>query len=316
MITLLTGTDHFLLIHQKRALERDFLASNPDGELSLFDFSLDARPSEVRRVFEISEVDLFALPKMIFLSQVSSVEEKMRESLLEALVEKQDISWVILEPAHLKKTDVYTKQVYALKDIRVMHCDVPSEIERERILTRLIQESAGIDFDSQAKRLFLSRVGNDTAKLYSEFEKLSLYKKEGKITVEDVDTMLEPTLEDTGFQALDALAEGDKNKATVLFRNLFLWKKDALPIFGLCAWQIRQLLLLRESYDQGIKQSRELAFATGISPYVVGKFLRILPNFPLPRLKSAHAAILNYDHDIKQGLVDQGAAIDLFVWNI
>ena len=316
MITLLTGTDNFLLTYQKRALESVFLASQPDGEVSVFDFSDDPHPSQVRRALEASEEDLFALPKLIFLRQPSLLIEDVQDALLANMVSKNHVNWVLIEPGILKKTDSYTKKLGALAGLERIVCDIPNDAERSRILDRLLSENPSVRFEAPARQLFLLRVGGDTAKLYAEFEKITLYKQEGAITNADVEVMLEPTLEDTGFQALDALARGNKEAATLLFRNLFLWKKDALPILGLCAWQIRQLILLREAYDRGVRQSGALAVEAGISPYVASKLERLLPVFPLSRLKRAHALILEYDRDIKQGLVEQGTAIDLFVWKM
>ncbi len=316
MITLLTGTDNFLLMYQKRALESAFLASKPDGEISLFDFADDPHPRQLRRALEASEEDLFALPKLIFLRQPSLLAEDIQDALLENILSRQTVSWVLIEPGTLKKADSYTKKLTALTGLEKIICDTPNEAERSKILDRLLSENPNVRFEAPARQLFLMRVGGDTAKLYSEFEKISLYKQDGSITSEDVEVMLEPTLEDTGFQALDALARGNKEAATLLFRNLFLWKKDALPILGLCAWQIRQLILLREAYDRGVRQSGALAADAGISPYVASKLERLLPVFPLARLKRAHTMILEYDRDIKQGLVEQGTAIDLFVWNM
>ncbi len=316
MITLLTGTDNFLLMYQKRALESAFLAGKPDGEVSLFDFSDDPHPNQVRRALEASEEDLFALPKLIFLRQPSLLTEDMQDVLLENMMAKQHVSWVLIEPGTLKKTESYTKKLGTIEKLERIICDIPNEAERSKILDRLLSENPSVRFEAPARQLFLVRVGGDTARLYSEFEKISLYKQEGAITNTDVEVMLEPTLEDTGFQALDALARGNKEAATILFRNLFLWKKDALPILGLCAWQIRQLILLREAYDRGVRHSGALAADAGISPYVASKLERLLPVFPLSRLKQAHTMILEYDRDIKQGLVEQGTAIDLFVWNM
>ena len=316
MITLLTGTDNFLLTYQKRALESAFLASKPDGEVVLFDFADDLHPNQVRRALEASEEDLFALPKLIFLRQPSLLTEEAQEALFGGIVSKQNISWVLIEPGTLKKTDTYTKKLLAVEGLEKVICDTPNEVERGKILDRLLGENPNVRFEASARQLFLIRVGGDTARLYSEFEKLALYKQEGLITNADIEVMLEPTLEDTGFQALDALARGNKEAATLLFRNLFLWKKDALPILGLCAWQIRQLIMLREAYDQGIRQSGAMATQVGISPYVASKLSSLLPAFPLTRLRKAHALILEYDRDIKQGLVEQGTAIDLFVWKM
>lgn len=315
MLTLLTGADPFLFIVEKQALEKAFLAKHPAGEASLFDFGETQQLGFVRRALEEGEGGLFSAPKMIFLRQPSLLSEEAQKSVLETVQEKEDVEWVIIEPGLLKKADEYTKRLMSIPGLTTILANTPSENERRNIIQTKTQE-AGVHLDARGEKIFLERVGNDTARLYGELEKIITYKQTGTVTREEIEMLLEPTLEDTGFQALDALARGDREKATLLFRNLLLWKKDALPILGLCAWQIRQIIVLREAFDTGMRQARDLSQATSISPYVVGKLLPVLPSFPLSRLKKAHAQILTYDHDIKLGLVDQLVAIDLLVWQI
>lgn len=315
MLTLLTGTDPFLLIEEKQALEKAFLKQNQEGKVSFFDFGENTHSSFVRQALEEGEEGLFVSPKCIFLRQVSLLPEEAQGSVLEVVQNKTAIEWIIIEPGSLRKTDVYVKRLMSVPALKVVAANAPSDHERHAIVQNTLKQG-GVTFDTPVERLFLERVGTDTAKLYGELQKIITYKQAGAVTKEEIEMLLEPTLEDTGFQALDAVARGDREKATLLFRNLFLWKKDALPILGLCAWQIRQIIVLREAFDRGMRQSRDLAEATGISPYVVGKLLPVLPSFPQSRLKKAHAQILTYDQDIKLGLVDQAVAVDLLVWQI
>ncbi len=315
MPTLITGVDQFQILLEKQALEKSFLESQPDGEFATFDFEENSRGEYIRSVSEEAEGGLFSSPKLIILRQVSNLSENVQETLFDLVVSRSDVSWVIIEQGNLKKTDLYTKKLMSLSGIKIISCNTPSP-ETLQKLFRHLNEEAGVSFEPQAERIFFERIGNDTAKLYQEQIKIALYKQQGVVTKEETEMLLEPSLEDTGFQALDALARGERERATILFRQLFLWKKDALPILGLCAWQIRQMILLREAFDVGVRQSRELAQSTGISPYVTSKLLSVLPAFSLSRLRKAHELIWQYDHDLKKGLIDQGVAIDLLVWKI
>ena len=318
MITLLTGSDLYLLLKQKRALKSAFLAKNSTGQIVEFDFSDDASTKRLKAVFEASEVDLFADTKCLVLNQPSLLTEEARAELFKEITEKKDaLEWIIVEEGMLKKTELYTKALLTLPNIKVYQCDVPSDDVRKKLFQTLLADNTkSVSFEREAERLFMERVGKDTAKLHSELEKVLVYKNEGAVSLEEVELLLEPALEDTAFLALDALARGEREKATLLFHNAYLWKKDALPILGLCVWQVRQLLMLREAYDKGIRQDRMLAEASGVSPFVASKLARVLGEFPLSRLKEAHRVIRGYDSDIKRGLIDQGVAIDLVAWKI
>jgi DNA polymerase III subunit delta len=318
MITLLTGPDHALLISKKRALKSAFLAHHTNGQVVEFDFSDDASARRLKVVYEASESDLFSQPKCLILDTPSMFTEDIRKALISLITEKSEqVEWILIEPGNLKKTELYTKALLSLPKIEVVHAEIPSDDERKKLIGELLSTAPEeLRLNQKATVLFLERVGKDTAKLESEIEKLIVYKGSGVITVEDVELLLEPTLEDTAFLALDALAKGEREKATLLFHNAFLWKKDALPILGLCTWQIRQLILLREVYDTGVRQDRILANQSGVSPFVASKLSRVLESFPLSRLKQAHALIREYDSGIKRGLIEQGVAIDLLAWKI
>ena len=318
MIALVTGPDLYLLLKQKRALKSAFLSENSMAQVVEFDFSDDASSKRLKAVFEASEVDLFSQAKCIVLNQPSLLIEAARIELLKEVGDKKNaLDWIIVEEGNLKKTELYTKALLALPEIRVYQCDIPSDDVRRKIFQGILEENGkSVFFTREAERVFMERVGKDTAKLYSELEKLLIYKESGEVSVSEVEMLLEPALEDTAFLALDVLARGDQKQAALLFRNALLWKKDALPILGLCVWQIRQLIMLREVYDQGIRQDRMLAEASGVSPFVASKLTRVLGDFPLERLKKAHATIRGFDSDIKRGLIDQGTAIDLLAWKI
>jgi DNA polymerase III delta subunit len=318
MIALVTGPDLYLLLKQKRALKSAFLSKNSTGQTTEFDFSDDASARRLKSVFEASEVDLFSQAKCIVLNQPSLLIEAARTELLKEIADKKNtLDWIIIEEGNLKKTELYTKALLALPEVLLYQCDIPSDDARRKIVQSVLGENGNrVSFEREAERVFMERVGKDTAKLYSELEKVLVYKETGQVSISEVEMLLEPALEDTAFLALDVLARGDQKQAALLFRNALLWKKDALPILGLCVWQIRQLIMLREAYDQGIRQDRMLAEASGVSPFVASKLARVLGEFPLERLRRAHATIRGFDSDIKRGLIDQGTAIDLLAWKI
>lgn len=316
MPTLITGKDTFRVLQQKKALKEAFLKRVPHGQVEGFDFEERSEKEYVRAAREAKEGGLFAESKMIFLEKVSLLPESLQDTLLEVLQEKNgNVEWVIVESGTLKKTDVYTKKILAIPGIEVAIFDFPTP-EETHLLLQVLNQECRVKFTAGAERLFLSRVGNNTAKLHHEHAKLVAYKEGGQITEEDIALLLEANLEDTGFQALDALSRGDRKRATLLFRELLLWKKDVLPIMGLMAWQVRQLLLLREAFDNGGRDAKTLATASGISPYTATKLLPVLSTFPLSRLKKAQRLLSQYDGDIKQGALDQSVALDILIWKI
>lgn len=317
MITVVTGNDPFLILEEKRLLQSAFLAKDQSGQVISFDFEENKDPKQIRNIFELCEDDLFATPKLFFIGYLSALDEELQNVFFRELeLRHSEGSFVIFEPNGFKKSDLWYKKMKELKGVTFLEKNKPSDLEQRKIFQQKMKTES-IVVEPRAEMLFLSRTRGNSAKFFSELEKIITYKNGGgKVMENEIEMLLEPVLEDTAFLAMDALASGDRARALILIRLAHLWKKDALPLLGLCAWKVRQLIILRQAFDTGATGSDAIARLTGISPYLVGKERRAIEAFTLTRLKKAHGLLVEYDRDIKQGQIDPGLALDFFVWKM
>ncbi|MEI9966430.1 MAG: hypothetical protein WDN67_02105 [Candidatus Moraniibacteriota bacterium] len=162
----------------------------------------------------------------------------------------------------------------------------------------------------------MERVGSNPARFFSELEKLALFGAGRTLEVADIDLLVAPEETDRIFLGLDALAAGRRPEASALLRESARLKKSALPVFGLLAWQLRQLLSIRELYDGKVQDPARIASKLRIAPFVAVKNLKIISAFPLERTRQGLKLLSRYDRDLKRGALDEYAALDLFVWKL
>ncbi|OGI22107.1 MAG: DNA polymerase III subunit delta [Candidatus Moranbacteria bacterium RIFCSPHIGHO2_01_FULL_55_24] len=317
MIRFISGNDLFLLGRRRRELQEAFLASSPEAELFVFDFEDQGRPEDVNRFFQACEAGLFAAPKMLIafhpLALAAEAGERL-EKFLEtaALTERDDVTLLFIEPGNPKKSDPLMKWFAKHAQSEVLAA-LEERGQEKLVLEELARLGSGARFSREGLRLFLARAGKDTANLCTELEKLALYRAGEEIRPADVELMVGSDKEDTVFQALDALARGDRGTALLLFRNAAENKEGVLPLLALCAWQLRQFMMVREASDSGLRESGQIAKQTGISPFVAGKALRVTGEFPLARTRRGLRMLAEADQEIKRGDTDSLLALDLFI---
>lgn len=296
-----------------------FARKYPTGETFVFDFEDEGRPEDVRRALDACEGGLFATEKMIVflhpLVLVETAEKRLLQFLKEnvATLPKHTIL-LFVHVGKLKKTHPVTKALLAKMDKEEVYDALDGRALRSLMTKELAAFNGAVRFDAPALELFLAATQGDMARMFSEMEKLALFKSEGQITVADVELLIAAPEEQNIFLALDALGRGDRRQALFLFRKESSRPEGVFPVLSMCAWQVRRLLLVRDAYDRGIRRPSDIASATKLPPFTVQKAMATIEHFPLTRLKKSLALLSDIDTDLKQGKADPAVSLDLFVW--
>lgn len=321
MIIFLHGEDEFSVNRRRRALGKVFAEKYPEAEIFTFDFEDQGLPEDVRRALGACEDGLFATRKMVVFLHPLELGELSEKLLLQFLQERRKLesetTLLFAHPGKIKKTHPVTSALLKLADKEEAFTKL--DIKNQAAIRKLVEKEAaafdlGIVFSRDALELFISSVGNDTARIVTELEKLSAYKMGGKIEAGDVALLLEDVQENVIFTALDALGRGDKKQALVLFHREAGKTEGAFPVLSMCAWQARRLLVIREAFDNGLRRAGDIARETKLAPFVVQKALGSIERFPMARIKGGLAMLSDFDTELKQGRMDPGVALDLFVW--
>lgn len=322
MIILLHGEDDFLLHRRRMALQKSFAKKYTHADIFTFDFEDQNASEYVRRAFSTCDGGLFSSEKMVIFLHPYALHDTEQEALIEFLktheknMEEQTIL-VFVQPGKIKKTDPLTKAF--LKVVDKEEAFLKLDEKNIAVLMKFVEKElavldSGVTFSREALRMFVNIVGSDTARVVSELTKLVAYKGSGTIEVSDVTLLIEGGRESAIFEALDTLSRGDKNRALILLNQETEGADGVYPVLSMCAWHLRRLLLVREAYDNGMRQAGEIASVTKLAPFVVQKALLAINTVPNARLKNGLAMLSDFDTKLKTGGMDPSVALNLFVW--
>jgi DNA polymerase-3 subunit delta len=173
-------------------------------------------------------------------------------------------------------------------------------------------KNQGGEIESPAAAKLVEMVGVNTRQAGQEIAKLLAYVNwERQVKVQDVEAVSIVTAQESVFDFVDALANGNGKSAQYLLHRL-LESEDAFSLWGMVVRQFRLLLLAREVLDsRGGKD--EVAQALGVHPFVAEKTTGQARGFTLPVLERIYHKLLEIDEGAKTGQVALELALDTLV---
>lgn len=315
MIVFLHGKDLFRVVRRRTAMREAFWKKYPEGTIVTLDAE-ECGNGIVSAIVSAGAGDLFASVRLVDIRGACVLPEEVQEELIGYLRRIGDDFPVLFSEASAFAVTKSPLAAYLKKHAgktEVIDTFKPGEAERF-LEDELDRWSPDVAWSREVKRSVLSAVGTDSARLSSIVETLVAYGRDAEISVEDVAFFVRPDPTERVFDALDALIAGDRGRAaSMLLRESRTDAGGVHKLFGLLAWQIRELFKVRGEYDRGVMRADDIARATGMKPFVAGKFLAKMGVFPLSRLRSGLALLADLDADMKTGRIEPELALTLFV---
>lgn len=185
-------------------------------------------------------------------------------------------------------------------------------------LKKWIQDSAGhnLKISQPALQNLILYAGDDLWRLANEIKKLISYKRQGEITIEDVDAMVAGSVESNIFKATDSLGQKDFKKAFCTFSLLREKGEDKLYLFSMIVYQFRNLIRVKEQAAGAAVPANIIAKKLKMHPFVAQKTLVQARNFSLRELKNIYRKLLDFDVKIKTGRIEPALAIDSVIYGL
>jgi DNA polymerase-3 subunit delta len=288
VITILTGTNTFLLRTGLRRLVDAFLAEHGDMALE----RLDGEEAGYEKLQEsLQSLPFLADKKMVVLKSPGANKQFAEKagSLLKELPETTDL--VIVEPK-LDKRSAYYKLLKKQKGYQEF-----DELD-ERGLAKWLVDTArekGVSLGMGDASYLIGRAGTSQQKLAGEIEKLALYSD--KIGREAIEALTPQTPQGTIFQLLEAAFAGNTKRALELYGEQRALKVEPQQIIAMLAWQLHVLALVKTA---GKKTPDEIARDAKMSPYVVRKTAGIARSLSLVQTKRLVRDLLEIDSRLKR----------------
>lgn len=170
-------------------------------------------------------------------------------------------------------------------------------------------KSLGMSMEQREIAYFLSLTGSDMSRIEGEIKKLSSYLGERrKVTREDIDNLVVPSVEAKVFSMTDAICEGRKADAYKVYTSLLQQGEKIPMILYMIIRQFRMLyrVSLMEGADAYAVQ-KEL----GLNGYVARNYIRQAGRFGRKRLQKMLYKLLELDEAFKTGQMSDEEAADL-----
>ena len=235
-----------------------------------------------------------------FLTFLKGVPETTVLVLFEAMDEKKaSNNWLV-------------KWAKATKEIaRVEAFMLPKAWNRGDWIARIQKEAnlQGGEIEGQAAARLAEMTGQNTRQAAQEITKLLTYANFSRpITLNDVELLSVDTAEGDIFELVDALGNGEGQKAQAMLHQL-LNEQDAFSIFGMVVRQFRLLLLAREVIDDG----GNVQVILKQHPFVAKKLSEQARHFSISTLKGIYRQLLVIDEQAKTGKVALDLSLDMLV---
>lgn len=315
MLIFLHGKEDFLIKQRLGELKDTFTSKYPNASLDIFDFEEGAEYSQVEESFHQGG-GLFASQKMIVLLQVSDLlvtyQEKLA-TLFKQYAGGEDVVTVCVQKNLKDKKAKHIK--YLEKHAEVQKFDKLKGVA----LRKWIEEEVA---KRSKKRLKIHPAASDRLaalakgvlwQIDTELEKLTNYRPEGMVTIEDVNLLCQGESETKIFDLVDAISQRNKAKANDLIFHLLNAGENEFYIFTMIIFQFRNLVRVADCQKKGIFAPQAISKSLGIHPYVATKSVNQLRNFPMQQLKMIYELAARLDREVKIGDRTMQEALTYFV---
>ena len=164
----------------------------------------------------------------------------------------------------------------------------------------------------RAAEMLKDMVGVDTRQAGMEIAKLLAFVNWARpVTVEDVEAVCIVTSQQSVFDFVDALANGNGKSAQHLLHRL-LESEDEFSLWGMVVRQFRLLIQAREVLD-GNGNKDDVVKALGVHPFVAEKAAQQASRFSIESLEAIYHRLLTIDERVKTSQVTLDLAMDTLV---
>jgi len=183
--------------------------------------------------------------------------------------------------------------------------------ELSRWINDRVRKSGGT-ICPEAVNLLIEVVGPDLWVMSGEVDKLVLFAQGRPITEEDVRCLTTFAREDSIFNLVDAVLEGEKRRAQVILWRMMCEGVSSLYVLTMIARQLRLILLAKGLGEEG-SGGKVVDRPENVSDYSLKKAQEQAKAYSFERVKTLFERLLEADVAIKSGKCDGELALELLV---
>ena len=237
------------------------------------------------------------------------------EQLME-FIEKYDGENLIIFEVYQNKLDERKKLTKSLKKYaQLKKVEQMSEEEIKKWIQRKLNENYK-DIKQDALNLFIELTGINFNIVSQELEKLMLFLGDRPtINKDDVNQIINRSLEQNVFLLTEFIQKGRKNKAVQLVNDLITMKEEPIKLLALITSNYR-LYYQCKILGQKAYSGQQIAKTVNAHPYRVKLALNQARNYQLNDLLNIIDSCAETDYKLKSSYMDKQLILELFILSL
>ena len=311
----LYGNDEFAITRKLKEFESDF--TDPTSA-DMNTARLDARSiAENDLNNAVNAMPFLAKRRLVLLTNLSAKynNPSTRKKFLEFIGKSPETTRLVMyESIDPRDVEKHWLVKWAEKNDKLIQTKAFMLPRMKEMTGWIINETKnqGGQIEPRAAEMLKEMVGVDTRQAGMEISKLMAYVNWARqITTQDVEAVCIVTSQQSVFDFVDALANGNGKSAQHLLHRL-LEPEDEFSLWGMVVRQFRLLIQAREILD-GRGNKDDVARALGVHPFVAEKTTQQAARFSIESLESIYRRLLKIDEGVKTSQVTLDLAMDTLV---
>ncbi|MCD8914991.1 DNA polymerase III subunit delta [Staphylococcus simulans] len=252
----------------------------------------------------------------VFTGEKGSKDVTHNLEQLQEFIEKFDGPSLVIFEVYNQKLDERKKLVKALKKhSKLIKIEQMSEEELKNWIKTSLNEQYK-DIKQDALNLFIDLTGINFNLVKQELDKIILYLGDRPtITKQDVETIVNRSLEQNVFLLTDYIQQGKKPEAVNLVNDLITMKEEPIKLLALIASNFRLYYQCKILAKKGYSQ-QQIAKTVSVHPFRVKLALRASRQYDLRHLMQIMNACAETDYKLKSSYMDKQLILELFILSI
>src|SRR5512145_1508004 len=314
-VYFLFGNDEFAITRKLKEFEADF--SDPTSA-DLNTARLDARStSEDDLNNAVNAMPFLAKRRLVLFANPSSKynNPSTRKKFLEFIEKTPETTRLVMyEPVEPRDAEKHWLVKAAGKNSKLIQTRAFMLPRLKDMTGWIVNETKNQSgkIEPRAAEMLKDMVGVDTRQAGMEIAKLLAFVNWARpVTVQDVEAVCIVTSQQSVFDFVDALANGNGKSAQHLLHRL-LETEDPFSLWGMVVRQFRLLIQAREILD-GRGNQNDVARALGVHPFVAEKTTQQAARFSIESLEHIYHKLLVIDEGVKTSQITLDLAMDTLV---
>lgn len=281
---------------------------NLDVETNQYDLEED----DIYNIIDdLNTISLFGTTKFLQVKSFEALSNISSNALTELLSVMNDTnSPNVLVFNTLKKLDNKNENIIKiLKYLTTINNKIENISLPEYTLKSFSED--GYDIDESTVKLLCNYV-DSISLLEQSIDILKSYKKNEKIiTIDDVNKMISPPLDDDVYHLVEAVLSNDKKMVFECYNGLKIQNVQPTFLISLLINKFQEIynsyFLLKAKYSQN-----QIAELFNVSPGRAYYLMKDAKNIPIKKIKDNLNYLNKLEYDIKSGIIDSDLGLELY----